>query len=43
MRRCLSNRAYAARVTEAGQTVIRRNQGASPKTLDAIAELMATP
>jgi 3-deoxy-D-manno-octulosonic-acid transferase len=40
MRRCLSDRDYAAGIAAAGREVILRHQGATDKSLDAIAELL---
>ena len=40
MRRCLSDAEYAARIAAAGRDVIYRNQGATQKSVEAIASLL---
>jgi 3-deoxy-D-manno-octulosonic-acid transferase len=37
---CLTDTAYAAQIAEKGQTIIRQNQGATNKTVDAIGRLL---
>jgi 3-deoxy-D-manno-octulosonic-acid transferase len=40
MRKCLSEEEFAGRIALAGRNIIRRNQGATQKTLDALAGLL---
>lgn len=42
MRRCLSDRAYAEHIAAAGREVISRHQGATQKSVEAIAALLET-
>jgi len=42
MRKCLSEPQYAAKIARAGQAVIRQNQGATAKTMEALAKLLCT-
>jgi hypothetical protein len=40
MRKCLADPAYAQRIAANGRDTIRRNQGATAKTIDAIRPLI---
>jgi 3-deoxy-D-manno-octulosonic-acid transferase len=40
MRKCLSEPQYAGRIARAGQAVIKQNQGATAKTMEALARLL---
>ena len=40
VRQCLSDEAYARRIAEAGRAVIRRNQGATQKTVEALVAIL---
>jgi 3-deoxy-D-manno-octulosonic-acid transferase len=40
MRKCLSEPEYAGKIARAGQTVIRENQGATARTMEALGKLL---
>jgi len=40
MRKCLSEPQYAAKIARAGQAVIKQNQGATARTIEALAKLL---
>lgn len=40
MKRCLAEPAYAAQIAQAGQAVIRQNQGATARTMESLARLL---
>jgi len=42
IRKCLSEPDYAASIAQAGQTVIKQNQGATARTMDALGKLLHT-
>jgi len=42
VRQCLSEPEYAGKIARAGQAVIRQNQGATAKTMEALARLLRT-
>jgi 3-deoxy-D-manno-octulosonic-acid transferase len=42
LRRCLADRPYATRIAKAGQDVIRQNQGATARTMEAIRQILGT-
>lgn len=40
MKKCLSEPAYAKRIAQAGQAIIKQNQGATAKTMNALREIL---
>jgi 3-deoxy-D-manno-octulosonic-acid transferase len=42
MRKCLSEPEYAGKIARAGQAIIRQNQGATAKTMEALAKFLRT-
>jgi 3-deoxy-D-manno-octulosonic-acid transferase len=42
MEKCLSDPAYAEKIAQSGQTVIRQNQGATAKTMDVLRKMLKT-
>jgi 3-deoxy-D-manno-octulosonic-acid transferase len=42
MEKCLSDPAYADRIAQAGQAVIRQNQGATARTMEVLRNVLAT-
>jgi 3-deoxy-D-manno-octulosonic-acid transferase len=40
MERCLSDPAYAKKIAQAGQAVIRQNQGATAKTMEVLRKML---
>jgi 3-deoxy-D-manno-octulosonic-acid transferase len=42
MEKCLSDPAYAERIAQAGQAVIRQNQGATTRTMEILREVLGT-
>jgi hypothetical protein len=42
MTKCLTDSDYARRIAQNGQQIIRKNQGATRKTVDQIAKILGT-